>query len=191
MPNKKALILLCPQSFIQSPPEPTIPSGYCVRTFRQEDKKNYVELLEKEGWLLDETELEDFFDRVIPNGLFFLIDKRSKEIVASAVALHNPKSSHYTFPFGGDIGFVFTRPAHRKKGLGLAVTNLATNRLIKAGYSSIRIVTNDHRLPALKTYLNLGFIPFLYASDMEQRWKDVYTILGLPFNKERCLKINK
>lgn len=121
--------------------------------------------------------------------MLFIVCEKTEEIVASAAALHNPKSSYYTFPFGGDIGFVFTKQAHRNNGLGRYDTALATRRLISAGYTSIRVVTNDHRLPALKAYLNLGYKPFLYSSDMEQRWRDVYHRLDLVFERMECLEV--
>ncbi|MGD6805264.1 GNAT family N-acetyltransferase [Rossellomorea vietnamensis] len=186
---KNALILLCPSELLQSPPQPVLPKGYYARNYREDDKLNYKRILEDEGWKLSNEELDEFFTRVLPDGLYFLVNEESEEIVASAVALHNPKSSYYTFPFGGDIGFVFTNPVHRNKGLGLYVTSLATKRLISSGYKSIRIVTNDHRLPALKTYLKLGFKPFLYSSDMEERWENVYKKLEIKFNLEVCIKI--
>ncbi|WP_456276399.1 GNAT family N-acetyltransferase [Bacillus sp. AK128] len=189
MQKENALILLCPPELFRLPPEPSLPKGYYVRNFREEDKLNYKKMLEEEGWNLSNEDINDFFSRILPDGLYFIVDEKTEEIVASASALHNPKSSYYTFPFGGDIGFVFANPKHRKKGLGLYVTALAANRLISSGYKSIRIVTNDHRLPALKTYLKLGFKPFLYSSDMEERWKGVYNELGIKFYVEECITL--
>ena len=189
MQKEKALILLCPPELFQLPPQPSLPKRYYTRTYREEDNSDYKRMLEEEGWKLSNKDLNEFFSRILPDGLYFLVDQKTEDIVASAVALHNPQSSDYTFPFGGDIGFVFTNPNHRNKGLGLYVTALATKRLISSGYKSIRIVTNDHRLPALKTYLKLGFKPFLYSSDMEDRWKDVYKNLEIKFNTEECIRI--
>jgi mycothiol synthase len=144
-------------------------------------------MLESEGWKLNEQQFENFYHQILPDGLFLVTEKETNEIEATAVSLHNPKSSYYAFPFGGDIGFVVTNPNHRRKGLGQYVTAKATNKLIDAGYKCIRLVTNDHRLPALKTYIKLGFVPFLYSSDMEGRWQEVYTKLDLNFSKEKCI----
>lgn len=189
MNRKNALILLYPNELLHFPTETQIPKGYYTRGFKDSDTSNYLKLLEIEGWKLNKEMFDDFFHSILPDGLYLVIEEESEEIVATAVALHNPKSSYYTFPFGGDIGYVITHPNHRKKGLGLYVTALATNRLITAGYKSIRIVTNDHRLPALKTYLKLGFVPFLYASDMKNRWKEVYKKLEIEFSIQDCVTV--
>jgi len=55
----------------------------------------------------------------------------------------------------------------------LAVTDAAIARLIAAGYQRIYLLTDDFRLPALKTYMNVGMAPFLYAADMQGRWKEI------------------
>jgi mycothiol synthase len=116
----------------------------------------------------------------LPNGLFVVEEHSTGEIVSTAVALHNPESSHYYFPFGGEIGFVVTNTKHRGKGIGNKVFLKATLRLIEAGYNSIRVVTNDHRLAALKTYLKAGFLPFIYHHDMEERWTKVCEQINWP-----------
>ncbi|MBM6617177.1 hypothetical protein [Bacillus suaedaesalsae] len=176
MTHEKALIMLCPPDLLHTPPKPLVPNGYYERNYREEDRFAYVKLLENEGWNINDEQLDDFFTRVLPNGLYFLIDHATEEIVSSAVALHNPKSGYYHFPFGGEIGFVFTPPNHRNKGLGFCATALAT-------------VTNDHRLPALRTYIKLGYKPFLYSPDMGDRWKDVYKSLNINFSITNTIEI--
>ncbi|WP_421383098.1 GNAT family N-acetyltransferase [Bacillus salacetis] len=180
---KKPLIMICPERLILEPPVYPLPEGYEVADYQESDSPEYIELLKAEGWNLNADAFQTFLHKVLPGGLFLIKNKTTGEIAATAAALHNPESTHYTFPFGGDIGFVRTHPDHRNKGLGLFVTALAAERLIKADYQSIRIVTNDERLPALKTYIKLGFVPFLYELDMKARWHDVYRKLGLEANK--------
>ena len=65
------------------------------------------------------------------------------------------------------------------KRLGLAVCAAATARLIRGEYTNIYLRTDDPRLPAIQTYLRLGYEPFLYAEDMAERWQRVYGQLGL------------
>lgn len=67
----------------------------------------------------------------------------------------------------------------------------ATTRLIQAGYSNIRVVTNDHRLSALKVYLKIGFVPFLYTEDSEGRWKVVCDNLNWSFTPNDWVKPEK
>jgi mycothiol synthase len=40
--------------------------------------------------------------------------------------------------------------------------------------------TDDFRIPAIKTYLNLGFLPVLADHDYYDRWKSLSNTLGRP-----------
>src|SRR5262249_51131250 len=84
------------------------------------------------------------------------------------------------------LGWVATIPPHRSKGLGSAVSAAATRRLIDAGYESIRVGTQDHRLGAIKLYLKLGYVPFLYRPDMTERWRRISKNLDWPFFPDEC-----
>jgi mycothiol synthase len=63
----------------------------------------------------------------------------------------------------------------------MAVCAAVTARLIAAGYRDIHLYTEHWRLAALKTYLKLGYVPFLYAERMAPRWAAVCEQLGWPF----------
>jgi mycothiol synthase len=56
-----------------------------------------------------------------------------------------------------------------------------TRRLLSAGYREIYLQTDDWRLPAIKTYLNLGYVPLLCEPDMEERWRLVCRNLDLGY----------
>jgi mycothiol synthase len=120
--------------------------------------------------------LERLLTRVLPDGLFVIVHRPSGKLVATAMAVHSPCKLH---PFGGELGWVAGDPAHSGKGLGLAVCSAVTRRFIEAGYRRIYLRTDDWRLPALKTYMKLGYVPFIYAPDMVERWKKVYDKLGI------------
>jgi mycothiol synthase len=187
--KSKALILLCPDEILeQNLPVIEMHNNYYLSTYKDSDKDHYMELIESEGWKLNEEQFESFYNRILPEGLFIMKERETGHIVSTAVALHNPTSSHYYFPFGGEIGFVVTKPKHRGKGLGHNVFLKATWRLIEAGYKSIRVVTNDQRLPALKTYLKAGFLPFIYQHDMEERWNHVCQQLNWPIETSKWIR---
>ncbi|MBD3919855.1 GNAT family N-acetyltransferase [Paenibacillus sp. PR3] len=188
--SNKALILLFPDTPNRSVEELEVPKRYRLRNYIDSDKDAYLKLLESEGWRLNEEHFKDFYDRVLPNGLFILEDTRDGSIVSTAAALHNPNCSHHYFPFGGDIGFVITQPEHRGQGLGYIASRAATIRLINGGYASIRVVTNDHRLTAIKIYLKMGYLPFLYDQDMEKRWEKVCEQVNWGYRPEEWIKPN-
>ena len=52
-------------------------------------------------------------------------------------------------------------PAHRGKGLGCAVTLAVRHKLRDEGLCAAELLTDDHRLAAIKTYLDVGFEPSL------------------------------
>ena len=74
-------------------------------------------------------------------------------------------------------------PPHRGRRLSRVVCFEATRRLVAAGYREIYLSTDDWRLPAIRTYLDLGYVPLLCASDMDERWRLAARNLGMPFEK--------
>ena len=97
------------------------------------------------------------------------------------MANHNP-SPYY--PFGGELGWVAAHPDHKGKGLGKTVCAAVVGRLLRGGYSSIYLNTDDERLPAIKTYLTLGFRPLILTADMTARWQALCETLAWPFTPE-------
>ena len=107
------------------------------------------------------------------------VHEESGEIVATAMALNSE-----VYPSGGELGWLAGDPAHAGKGLGMAVSAAVTARFIAAEYRNIHLYTEDYRLPALKTYLRLGYIPFLYTPEMPERWRVICAQLQWPFTPE-------
>ena len=154
-----------------------IPEGYVLRPYRSGDDQACIDLMTSSGSTTYGAErLAEILSLCLPDGWFFAIHKPSGEFGAAAAALHRPLELH---PFGGELGDVAAAPNHRGKGLGLIVSAAATQRMVDAGYSNIYLKTDDHRLPAIKTYLRLGYVPFLYAPDMQERWVTVLGELGI------------
>jgi mycothiol synthase len=62
-------------------------------------------------------------------------------------------------------------------------------RLIEVGYSNIYLTTMDGRLPALRLYLRMGWLPFLpddlAEAKLTERWQQVCTELAYPFTPEQ------
>lgn len=89
--------------------------------------------------------------------------------VATAGSLTDPNDR--LFPLGGQLGWVATVPEHRKQGLATWLCGLATERLLMEGFENIFLRTGDDLLPALRVYLQLGYVPCLYAQDQRARWE--------------------
>lgn len=143
---------------------------------------SFYEVMGLAGWAgWNDDVLEPSLAKILPNGWFMAIHEKTKEIVATAMALHNYKG---TYLFGGELGWLAGDPAHAGKGLGIAVSAAATARFMDAGYRKIHLFTEDFRLAALKTYLTLGYVPFLYAPDMQDRWRAVCRRLGWAYTPD-------
>jgi mycothiol synthase len=163
-----------------------------MRTFQAGDEDAYLSLMAEAGFdTFDHDALTDWLTRVLPDGFFVVVPHKAEaavadapRIVATAMASHNPDAMH---PFGGELGWVAASVAHRGQGLGRAVCAAATARLIHAGYRRIYLRTDDWRLPALKIYLTLGYMPLLYGPEPERmrtRWKTICDALNWPFTPE-------
>jgi mycothiol synthase len=169
--------MLWPERLLSAPPSVDLPDGYALRVFRPgEDDARHRDLMHAVGFTdWDEVALQTWLNRVLPDGLFVVEHCATGELVATAMASHNPTPLH---PFGGELGWVAGSNRHTGRGLGRAVCAAVVRRFLSAGYRRIYLLTDDWRLPALSIYLRLGFEPFLYAPDMAERWQTVYEKVG-------------
>lgn len=174
------LQMVWPEHLRNAPPIIQLSAGYSMRTHRPKDEPRFFHLMELAGcpgW--NEGVLQPWLPRILPKGWFMAIHEESGEIVASAMALHSD-----AYPSGGELGWLAGDPAHTGKGLGLAVSAAVIARFIEEGLRDIHLYTEDYRLAALKIYLKLGFVPFLYTPEMPKLWRTICHQLGWPFTPE-------
>lgn len=184
------LYLVWAQTQMAEPPSVTLPTGYTLRYFRDGDEAAYCALVNLDGWRdsgwrCTRGVLEEITVRVVPRGFLLVEETATKTLVATALARHRPDADTYYFPYGGELSVVFVHPDHRRRGLGRAVTAAAVGRLMEIGYSSIYLNCMDGRLPALRMYLEMGFVPLLYNEVLVKRWQEICTHLNWPFTPEQ------
>lgn len=167
----------------QRPPSVALPDGYAMRTYR--DDRDALHGLLNQHWTLDDEELQDFVDHVLPNGLFLVETRDSGDLVGAVGAVHNPDAGGHYFPFGGEIGYLYVAEGHRRRGLGYALASAATRRLDSAGYTSIRAATQNPI--AVLLFLNLAYRPFAADSADAGSWRAIYDELGIPFDRDRVV----
>jgi mycothiol synthase len=175
---KQQLQMLWPEHLLASLPEPVLPPGYGLRTFVPEDEPSYLNLMGLAGFPSGENAMPGYLSRALPHAFFLSIHLATGHIAATAMATHNPSSLH---PFGGELGWVAGSPEHQGKRLGRAVCAAVTARFLAMGYQRIYLRTDDWRLPAIVTYLRLGYVPFLHAPDMPARWEAICAQIQWPF----------
>ena len=159
---------------------PAVPTGYELRQFRPGDEAAYNELFHLA--FADEDKLDHTRATALDDGFFVIEHTDSGHLVATCAAQHIENDRH---PEGGQLGWLVGDPGHAGKRLGTIVSAAVTNRLAAAGYALPYLQTNDFRYEAIAIYLKLGWRPYLFAEDMEPRWRDVYAEMGrTPFSSE-------
>jgi mycothiol synthase len=167
-------------------PDPVVPSGYRLRTFRAGDEQAWGEIMATEGGIGREWSVEKVRERIVerpqfdPAGLFFATsDTDDDRPVASACAWWREEGDM------GNVHMVCAVPSHRGRGLGRLVTVAVLHRLRERGFRSADLTTDDFRLAAIKSYLGMGFVPVYRTDpdrldDHEARWSAVFAALLAP-----------
>jgi mycothiol synthase len=178
-----AMYMVWPLNRLPAAPERALPEGYSVRACLESDLRALRTLIDADGPIQD-REWESLLDRIVPGGAFLVVHGESGRPVATASAVHNPRATRYYFPFGGEVGYVGVDPVHRRKGLGRLLVARVVARLIDAGYCHIFVGVQGWRLPAVRCYLSLGFVPFLHHENLLPRWRRVCEQIGWAVREE-------
>ena len=183
---KKSLLLRPPELFLLEMifptnnfsvlKQPELPSKYKLRFFREDDLKDFNNLLIKAEMGI--CRLEYWQNHILPKGFFVIEDTETSHLVATCFASHHPACRHL---HAGNLGWLAVDPAHRGNNLGSVVVVSVLNRLRNAGYHRIYLETHQFRLPAIKIYLKLGWIPFIYRPEMNEQWESICSQLKYPF----------
>lgn len=116
--------------------------------------------------------ITNYADCVPENDLFFVSNKDGR-LVATSTSIKHADGEGY-------VHMVANIPECRGLGIGHAMLYFGVNILLERGCKRITLTTDDHRLAAIKTYLDGGFHPVMWhdESDMKARWDAVIKELG-------------
>lgn len=78
----------------------------------------------------------------------------------------------------GYLHWVGVHPAHRGKGLGRLVTLRVLYHFARSGRPEAVLETDDTRLPAIRIYLDLGFVPEPIKPGHAERWQAILEALA-------------
>ncbi len=177
--STQQLRMVWPKTMLNQPPAVNVAPGYRLRTYRPGDEPQFFHVMSLAGFeRWDMAQLLPWLQKIVPEGWFLVEEEATGQLVATAMANHNPNPY---YPFGGELGWVAAHPDHKGKGLGMTVCAAVVTRLLRGGYTSIYLNTDDERLPAIKTYLTLGFRPLILTADMTARWEAICHNLAWPF----------
>ena len=167
-------------------PAPRVPQGYEIRHFRKGDEAGWNALMdlafERTPGRADFTRDMAADELYRPEHVRLVLDDAGA-IVATASCWHDGR-------FGDDsvmLHWVATDPALGGRGLGTAVSLDALHVGLAEGRSRAFLLTDDFRVPALKTYLRLAFEPVISHDSHPGRWRMILDELSWPESFEAVL----
>lgn len=152
-------------------PSVILPAGYNLWTLRNSSEEDWIEALNATGQLgkWDRNQAKQWLEserHAIKEGTFIIYADGTP--VATACAI--PPTSTEKRP---EFGWVSASPAHQGKGLGYQVSLAVLHFIKECGFPETFLHTDDWRLPAIKTYLKLGFEPDITHETHPERWKTI------------------
>ena len=160
----------------QALPQAQLPAGYSLRSFRPGDEAGWLACCEGGGLGTESWQDGDFRKKMLEmaglcaEGIYFAVDEHGG-IAGTTSAVR--KEDH------GYIHMVAVSKAHQGKALGKPINLIAMRDLTEAGYKKILLETDDWRVPAIKIYLWLGFLPIVDSMETLEGLKTAMRALGL------------
>jgi putative NIF3 family GTP cyclohydrolase 1 type 2/GNAT superfamily N-acetyltransferase len=153
-------------------PPVTLPEGYTCRPMRANETWAYMEVMQKSH--PSEVGGQAWFDRTFTadkeyDPSYLMIIWKGEIPVAVTGAWHGEVEGERW----GVIHWVGVSNTERNLGLGKAVTLAAMHRLRERGFERATLVTQPWRLPAIATYLRLGFRPWPNDKAPQELWDRV------------------
>ena len=153
-------------------PQLQVPGPYVLRPYQVGDEISAAECLSAafgETWTAERVLAELAANEKTWTMLVIL---NGDQVVATATARASDNSGE------GYVHWVAAHPDHAGKQLGYWATLAVLHEFVANGASRGILTTDDPRLPAIKTYLRLGFEPAILDETHPGRWEQVFTNLG-------------
>jgi mycothiol synthase len=152
------------------PDLPTLPPGYALREGGEADLSGLADLL---GMAFDDNEWTEakaqkalFADATVKR--VYVIEHEGVPVATASVRLL-PEA----YPGSGYVHWVGAHPDHRRLGLGYIVSLATLHDFVAHGCRDAVLETDDFRLPAIRTYLKLGFAPVDRDETHPARWEKI------------------
>jgi mycothiol synthase len=159
-------------------PAVRLPSGYSIRPISLEEGSLWEQVMEQSygGYgpgTFQEIMVENYdYD---PERVRIMFDENGQPC-ATATSWRQ----HYRWGSGiGYVLFVGVVKSYQGHGLGFQITLHLLHDFVEHGFQSAILETDDYRLPAVKTYLKLGFLPRIVRSQQYQQWDNIFASLGM------------
>jgi mycothiol synthase len=159
------------------PAERDLPPGFRLREAETGEAAALGQVLQEAfnlPWPADRVLAELLEDPNVP--LTFLVEEEGRPVATASYQL-KPE-------FDPDVAWlhwVAVLPAAQGQALGEIVSHRVLQEAVMRGNRAVMLSTDDFRLPAIRTYLRLGFEPEPCHESHPDRWKAVsLTLSGRP-----------
>jgi mycothiol synthase len=159
-------------------PEMEAPDEYRLRNYQPGDEAAWAATLnaafpESNGsWTEEKIEKEFTLSELFrPERIFFV--ERDGRIIGVAAAWQRDD------PDWGYVHWVGVEPGHQGKRLGRLVTLATLHQFKREGKRASFLETDEPRIPAIRTYLSLGFEPDLRGEKYQEMWARIEKALQL------------
>ncbi|MBW3622150.1 MAG: GNAT family N-acetyltransferase [Armatimonadetes bacterium] len=156
-------------------PELEVPPGYSFRCYRPGDEADWAEVLTAsfpgDTWTVEKIEKEfTKTEKFRPERI--CIAEHEGKIAGVAAAWEQGE------PEWGYVHWVGVHPEHQGKRLGRLLTLGTLHRFRVEGKRKVYLDTDEPRIPAIATYLSLGFQPDLRLATHREMWERVQAVMA-------------
>jgi mycothiol synthase len=102
------------------------------------------------------------------DGAFFVTDN-DRPVGTACTLLHSGPDGA-----AAELGWVVVSPEQRGHRLGMVVCRAVLDFIRQLGHDRAFLLTDDFRLPAIQTYLTLGFVPAIVDRSHPTRWAAIH-----------------
>ena len=143
-----------------------------VRSYRPGDEEQWLALLQANGQLgaWDRARLDTV---LVETHLQYFVECRG--CLAACTGINDRERDGEPC---WEIGWVAVHPDFQGRGLGTLITGAALARAVELGRRPIYLLTDDFRVPALRCYLKLGFVPGDGHASYREPWRAIFAGLG-------------
>ena len=165
-------------------PKLELPPGYDMRTYREGDEMHWANIISdsfggKQRTAEDTRNEITGQERFVPDGFYFATHDGTP--VGTACAWRQTVDETEV----GYVHMVGVASAHTGHKLGKWVSLAVLIYFRDYGFRCAMLDTDDFRIPAIKTYLNLGFVPVYIEDEQPKRWRAIFEKLKLSFMEDR------
>ena len=163
---------------LENLPKLQCPDGYHIRTYQKGDEGHWARIMDI-AFVDQGRTAQDAYTNVInqpnfePDGFCFVVHEGIP--IGTAYACTRRLCGKII----GYIDMLAVLPEHRGYKLGKWLTVFVLYYFEARDVAYVMLDTDDFRLPAIKNYLNLGFMPVAAGENHGERWRVIFEKLGV------------